>query len=487
MNIGTGTIVGLALLTLFGLAVLALWFKFRPRDFLLMAAVCFPVVWFSRLDLLPITVFGQHVPTHWFVMTGIIALTWPLGDRMTCAAVSPAFRRIATPLLVLALIMLVSILANGRDPQDALVGLRAMTFAILPFLTAWSVIRAIQFDEESLRRMVVMIYTIAVATGGLSVLSALAPQLFAGVLADPTSIDQETARGFTTMGGANTTGNVLACIACVASGCLLARYRRALSLAVLVLCFLGILTTLARAALLAFVIGQLFIFLRVAKGFGQRLAIFAAIGVFLLIPATYRLARDYDFSLERFLIWREGSADARQVAMGAAVRYGLSHPLLGGGWGLVYPYGRAALGTRDLPAVWYVGTEATPVVKPHTLYGVVLAETGVVGLIVLLVFLWRIWNALKPPDARLDPRGNGLAAGFRASFLCTAMIAVFQDDLFLLSKLAYVLYLTCFPGIIANAYSRWRIAAQSLAPSAQPCVPAVPPRVAAALPSTTIR
>lgn len=487
MNVDTGTIVGVALLALLAIAVLALWFKFGPRDFLLMAAVCFPVVWFSRLDQLPISVFGQHVPAHWFVLIGVLVLIGPLGDRTTRAAIGPAFWRIAVPLIALALIMFVSILANGRDPQDVAVGLRAMLFALLPFFAAWVVVRAVRFDEDSLRRLVLMIYAIAGVTAGLSVLSALAPQLFAGVLADPTSPDPDSARGFTTLGGANTTGNVLACVACVASGCVLAKYRRALSVGVLVLCFLGVLTTLARAALLAFVVSQLYIFLRIAKGFGQRVAMFAAIAVFLLAPAAYRLAKDYEYSFERFFIWQEGSADARRIAMEAAVQYGLSHPLLGGGWGLVYPYGRAALGTRDLPNVWYVGTMATPVVKPHTLYGVVLAETGVVGLVLLLWFLWRIWGVLRPPDARRDPRGNGLVVGFRASFLCVAMIALFQDDLFLLSKLAYVLYLTVLPGILASAYSRWGANTPSLLSAKQPGALAIQVQAAPPLQSLTIR
>jgi hypothetical protein len=467
MNIGTGTIVGLALLALAAIAVLALWFRFGPRDFLLMAAVCFPVVWFSRLDVLPIMFLGQHIPSHWLVMVGIIALTWPLGDRMTRAATWPSFRRITTPLFVLALLMFVSVLANGRGVGDLLVGLRAMTFALLPFFTAWSVIRAIRFDEDSIRRMNLMLFIVAAITAGLSVVSALAPQVFAGVLADPL-VERETARGFTTLYGANTTGTALACIACVASGSLLAGHRRVLSAGALVLCFLGILTTLARAAMLAFFISQAYVFLRVTRGFGRRLAIFAAMAVFLLGPAAYRLTRDYGYSLRRLVILQESSAEARRVAMGAAFHYGLAHPFTGGGWGLLYPYGRAALGTRDLPSVWYVGNIATPVVKPHTLYGIVIAEVGVVGLVVLLLFLWRIWQALKPPNAAVEPRGNGLVAGYRACLLCMALTAVFQDDLFLLSKLAYVLYLASLTGVMANAYVHARSAARQ---TVQPAVP----------------
>lgn len=488
MNIGTGTIVGLALLALAAMAVLALWFRFRPRDFLLMAAVCFPVVWFSRLDHVPLMVVGQHVPLHWLVLVGVTVLAWPFADRRTAAAAGPMFRRVLGPLAVLVVVMFISILANARGTQDILLGMRALMFVILPIVAAWRVIQSIPLDEEALKRVVLMLFMIAALTAGLSVVSALTPKIFITLLATSETAEQESARGFTTLGGANTTGTALACVACVASGCVLAGYRRTLSLAMLVLCFLGIVTTLARAAMLAFVLSQAYVFLRLTKGFARRLALFAAIGLFLLVPATYRLARDYSYSLERFLVLHEDSAVARRVALEAAFRYGLDHPVVGGGWGLLYPYGRAVMATRDLPSVWYVGNIATPVVKPHTLYGVVFAETGLIGLLLLLLYFWRIWNALSPPDPRLDQRGNGLVAGFRASFICIAIIAFFQDDLFLLSKLAYVLYLASLTGIVAKAYCQVRIRARSPAWAAGATgTSAVMPVTANLPPSLTIR
>jgi O-antigen ligase len=248
---------------------------------------------------------------------------------------------------------------------------------------------------------------------------------------------------------------VILLVAAVAAGNLISRVRPALSAIVLALCFLGLLTTLARAALLAFLLVILFLLARRAPGRVRRAVALGGVALFVLIPIAWKLSQS--FSLERFVLGvggaRDTSVESRRTSLETAVRYGVEHPVLGGGWGLLYPWARTVRIVKDLPRVWYVDGRPS-LVKPHNLFALVLAESGLLALAALLVFLWQIWRALRPPDARLDPRGSGIVSGYRAAFLGFVFMSCFQDDLFIASKASFLLYLVFFTGILTAAYYR---------------------------------
>ncbi len=467
------TVLGLA-----GIAALVLILRFHAPDVILLLAALFPIAWMSRLDYVPVFVLGPHIPMHWFALAGLTVALLPFGDPHSSRALRRAIGPVLGPFAFLLLTMLMSVIANASGPEGVLMGLRAMVFTILPFPAAWVVVRTLRFEPEQFARAALVFSAVGLAVGVLAILSAIAPHLFAGVLQTTWKVEQEGGRAFTTLGGANTTGAVLAVVGCVASGMLLAGRQRAAAALGLAVSFGGILASVARAVLLAFIAAHLYLYGRPTKGLGRRLALLIALLAIIVVPVFNKLQAN--LKLERLRTIADNSASVRVIAMDAAVRFGLANPVFGGGWGIVYPYARTVAGVQDLPRIWYVGEISTPLVKPHSLFAIMLAECGLPGLLALCFFFWRWWQALRPPPARLDLQGNSVVAGYRAAFICIVIIAVFQDDLFIISKLAFLLYLPLFCGALASQYYRAAATAAAPAPVDIATLP-VELRVAAAL------
>jgi hypothetical protein len=189
---------------------------------------------------------------------------------------------------------------------------------------------------------------------------------------------------------------------------------------------------------------------------GRRSVVPLAAAALVLTPAALGLSRSY--SLERLVSDVPGqpmgrSIEARSMSMKAALYFGMNHPWLGGGWGLVYPYARDdPLGQGRVQLVYLDGHPSFT--KPHTLLGLIFAEGGFPALILLGLYFWGTWKCLEPPDVAVSRFGFGVVVGTRAGLLSFAAMCVVQDTVFTTTKLALYYYLFMFLGMAVSAYYR---------------------------------
>ena len=459
--IGT-TIIGV----LVAAVVLVVAFGYRLSDLAYLAAAMLPLVWLNRFNLYSITVGESTIVLLWAAFGLVTAAGLLFGNRRTALAIRAPTRKVGTALAVLIGLMVLSNLANSGDAADAIRGVVAILFVVLPYFAAMAVARWCRFDERSVQRAIFSLCLAGNFLAVLGILTALFPGTFRFI-----GTEQETfvqTRAYSPLGGANGTGMILLMFYCVAFGQVLANRQRVFSAVTLALCFLGLLTTLARAALLAFILVNLFLLVCQRRGIGQRFIIVSAVGLVLLVPLAYKLGQRY--SLQRLDLTPTGLKDAarggRGQTMWTSLQYGMEHFVLGGGWGLVY----------DLPRIRYhyrPGSEERTfsldgrfsLTTPHSLPALVFVESGGLALLALLFFLWRMWTALAPPDPGVCPHGAAVVQGFRASVLGFFLASVFQDNLFLVDKVAYCYYLIFFTGVVAtvcyNTVAQGRLVAQT--------------------------
>lgn len=450
--------------------LVALLLGYRARDFLLLGAVLLPPLYPSRLDLNDLTIAGTTFTLILGVMFAIPAIFFWMGFYSdTRRLASPAMRGILISLTALLAVFALSITVHVGGVPDIIRGFHALCLVVAPFAAAWTVIRALRVDPTTVGRIGVAFFVGGVVISIFSIITALAPWMLAGIVASEKT-EAETGRAFTPVGGPAGTAICLLLVYCLATGFFMARRYRALSFAVLALCFVGMLTTLARAAALVFVVANAYLFLRYWRGMGRRLAILAAIGMCAVVPLTIVLSQRY--SLERLSpigspTATDYSIRLRAESLKTAIWLGTNNLALGGGWGLVYPMARAHIELRHALRPYYFEGHITAI-KPHNLYALVFAEGGAVALLLLLVFFWRLWRALRPPDAAVDPQGHSIVHGFRAGLLSFIVISAMQDHLFLTVKMAFFFYLFVFAGLVINSYYRARAAGGAAVPGYAP-------------------
>lgn len=431
-------------------------YGFQGSDFLFLAANILPLFWLSRFDSIYILFEDSPFILPFGVLGVVIFILIWFFNPQTKLLMRPATKRVLLLFFVLIFLFSFSILFHSKDSIDYTRGIQALCFVILPFMAAFSVVRCCSIDIISLERALLAFLIGGMFIAFLSVSSAVAPGLYRGIVT--TYVTQlERGRSFTTVGGPSGTAMYLMLIYCLASGQIIAKHRRLLSVCVLVLSFLGILVTQARAVLPVFVLVNIYLYFWHLRGLGRRMLLFLLLLGFLLLPTTYFLNKR--FPLTRFLVWgtysEEGSHSlvARKESIRVAMKYGLKHPALGGGLGLVYnkPRRILVLGPEESKKPIYL--EGLPTsAKPHSLFALAFAEGGLGALIVLLLLFHVIWKATKPPDSSLDPYGNGITRGYRAGFLSFFLICIVQDHLFMTHKLPFLFYLFAFMGVATSAF-----------------------------------
>ncbi|UCC29048.1 MAG: O-antigen ligase family protein [Phycisphaerales bacterium] len=450
-------------------------FGARGTGLLFFAAAVFPAVWLSRFDRYSLDYGDMPFSLTWGVLASVFLLLILFGNPQTRRLLS-SFSMGALPILALLLaVFAASTLANRHSDEDVIRGFHASLFVVLPPLAAWAVIRACKIDESTLPRLVGALLFVGAFVSLLAVLTAISPGAFSFIVTTYKT-EADVGRAFSPIGGPSGTAMCLLMVYCLAVGQFLTGRRRGLALFVLALCFLGLLATLARAVLLAFLVVNVYLWARHWRGLGRRMTGFVLVGLTVLVPLGYGLSQV--FSLERFgsgiIDGAPGaSLETRSDSLVAAVRYGAQHPALGGGWGLVYTWPRESHGLgRVVPrGIRLDGYPSAP--KPHSLFALVFAEGGVIAFLVLMVFCWQLSRGLKPLDATASPVGHSLVHGFRAGFLSFMVMCVVQDHLFLTSKIAFFFYLFILTGIAVGAHYR-RTVVPAL-PAAQPATSGAPP------------
>lgn len=436
--------------------VVRILYGFQGSDFLFLAANILPLFWLARFDSIYILYGDSPFILPFGILGLVIFLFIWFANSETRFLMRTATKRILVLFLVLICLFSFSILFHSQDSIDYTRGIHALCFVILPFIAAFSVVRCCSVDIMHLERALLTFLIGGLFIAFLSVSSAVAPGLYRGIVT--TYVTQvERGRSFTTVGGPSGTAMYLMLIYCLASGQIIAKHRRLLSVCVLVLSFLGILVTQARVVLPVFVLVNVYLYFGHLRGLGRRMLLFLLLLGFLLLPTTYFLNKR--FPLTRFLVWgkysEEGSRSliARTESIQAAMRYGFKHAALGGGLGLVYDKPRRILVLGPAEAAKPIYLEGLPTsAKPHSLFALTFAEGGLGALIILLLLFYVIWKATKPPDPSLEPYGNGITRGYRAGFLSFFLICIVQDHLFMTHKLPFLFYLFVFMGIATSAF-----------------------------------
>ncbi|NIR01875.1 MAG: hypothetical protein GTN78_17055, partial [Gemmatimonadales bacterium] len=99
----------------------------------------------------------------------------------------------------------------------------------------------------------------------------------------------------------------------------------------------------------------------------------------------------------------------RTLTLKACLYYGMKHPLLGGGWGLIYPKPRVHFGYEEGVRERVFDLEGhASLATPHSLPALVLVESGWFALLAFGLFVWTMWKALALPDPRVCPRGTAI-------------------------------------------------------------------------------
>lgn len=446
-------IISACLISIGTIFALYIFWGFRWRDLLFFAALMLPNVWLSRFELhfweaAPGIPFGMT----WFVFAGIGFIFILLGYHETrLLFMNASFKLILLMLLLLMVLSLSSVVGAG-EAVELVRGFHALCFIIVPFFAAYFIVRSCSIDNHYVSCSILSFYIMGLFLGSLSLLTAFAPGLFGGFVGTyKTATD--VGRSFAPIGGPSVVSMCLMLVYFIALGQLMAKRLRILSTIVLAICFVGILTSQARAALFAFILSNLYFFGRYFSGFGRRILILLIIGSIILTPLTYFVNKKY--SLERFTRIGAGEQDksltTRAESFKTAAKYGTRRFAFGGGWGHVYTSARVVYALAGTPETIYLdGMESA--FKPHSLFALVYAESGGLALVVLVLFFLAGWKALKPPDYHVYPYANNVVHGLRSGFLSFSLMCVAQDHLFLTTKLPLLFYLFLFMAVGINSY-----------------------------------
>lgn len=450
----TQTLVILALAASFViLVVLVACCGYRTSNVMFLGVGVLPVVWLSRLHEYLITIGESTFVLLWGVFAIIVLLGWITGSRETHQLLRQSSRGVVLSLSVLVGLMVLSSALNSHNGNDIIRGINAVIFVVLPFLAAAAAARWCRIDEAGIQRAVLALLLAGNVLAVMSIVTAIAPGAVKGLGVGVSYRAYGYSRGYSPLGGANGTGMALVMTYCLAFGQLLAGKQRLLSATTVVLSFVALLTTLARGALVGFVVANAFLVFWQWRGLARRLMVASVLGVFLLIPLAYKLNQHY--TLERL---NPGSVQTLGVAstagrletMKASMHYGLHHLALGGGWGLVYdkPRIRYAYSPGSADRTFLLG-DYMSLTTPHSLPALVFVESGALALLVLGWFAWSMWRALRVRNPELIPHGAALVHGFRAGILGFMVVSLVQDNLFLSDRLAFCYYLYFFTGLAA--------------------------------------
>lgn len=413
----------------------------------------FPVVWLNRFDLHYLTITSTPFYLIWGVLISFFLVFVWFGNKFTSGLLASSTFKLGILFFLLITFFVAGILFNSETDRDLIRGFHAICYVVFPLGVMWAVVRCCTIDEERIQHAIEALLIMGGLVGLMAIATALAPGIFRGLISTyKTTL--VSGRAFTPLGGPSATAMCLLPVYCLSVGQLMAKKKPLFNIIIISLCFLGILSTLARAVILSFVIANIYLFSRYRQGLVRRMVVLGLLSSLVLIPLLYGMSSV--FSLERFTtgdIRSNQSITARVASLKAATIYGLKHPILGGGWGLVYTESRTNTVTGGSPRMTYLDGYITAS-KPHSLFALVFAEAGVISLTILLLIFWQFWSGMRPPKMHLHSEGHTIAHSFRSGFLGFTVMCIMQDHLFLTNKISLFFYLFAFLGIAVCTYYR---------------------------------
>lgn len=419
----------------------------RPKTMFGISVLLFPLAWLNRFDLNFVIVADRPWALSWGVLTTILGVLFILSIGMGKTGRSARNINIAFAVFCLALLFSSVLSSSGLD--DIIQSVHATAFIAIPFLVGTHAVRVAVTDEHDLDHMLLAVAVIGMCFGVMALVTAIAPGFFSWLITTYKT-ELETGRAFTPIGGASATGMSLLLTYSLGTGMLLGGYRRRLGIAIMIVSFLGILATLARAVLLAFAIANAFLFFGQIRNLFRHVGIAIIMCVLVIVPSVLVLSHYY--SLDRFTAFRtEGSRTAREQSMLAAMHYGWHRPVVGGGWGRVYSEARQkahsgfAQRSMVLDGRWTTS-------KPHSLFPLIFAEAGFPSLLTSIVFFGTMFMMLKPKRAPSVTPYHYLAHGFRGGALGFTVMCVFQDHLATGVKLGLLFYAFVGLGLAAASF-----------------------------------
>lgn len=432
---------------------LYVFFRFRGSDYLIIVFLFFPVVWLNRLDLHYITLSSTPFYLIWGVLISFtLVLVW-FGNKFTSGLLSSFTFKLGILFFLLITFFVAGILLYAETDNDLIRGFHAICYVILPLIAMWSVVRCCSIDEERIQHAIEAFLIMGGIVGLMAITTALAPSLFRGIISTYKTT-QTIGRAFTPLGGPSATAMCLLPVYCLSVGQLMMKRKPLFNILIISICFLGILSTLARAVILSFIITNIYLFSRYRQGWLRRMVVLSLLSSLVLLPLLYGLGSV--FSLDRLTSGdarSNHSISARVASLKAATIYGLKHPILGGGWGLVYPESRTSLNSIGSRRMTYLEGHITAS-KPHSLFALVFAESGAVSLTILILIFWQFWRGMRPPEIHIHSDGHTIAHSFRSGFLAFIAMCTMQDHLFLTNKIPLFFYLFAFLGIAACTFYR---------------------------------
>jgi len=376
------------------------------RDLLVLGMLAYPVLFLGRFGVLVYFFFlGKPYLGFEILAGGMFALFMvvPLGRRGSGTYTRLGLAKPAMALTLLGLVGLFSAMVH----RPGLDGLGAFLMAVSrwawPLMVVWAGIRTIPWHPQShdrLRMSFVLVY--GVLTPLIMVTSALFTQELAGIMEWGDKYTHAGvagfARGWSPLGSTISSGFLVLgayafCLAQMLRGRNSLFYGVAALLSILAIGF-----TLSRSVLAAFVFVNVFMLRGLLRRYMVRIAKVAAAILLVAVPAVVFMAIRYDLS--RFVMLGGKSVRLRLSSLAAAFDVVAERPLLGHGMGVLYEVVRLPQGFAGINAMDTIVLGGHySALEPHNLYLLTLAETGVVGMILLLVayvaWYWRIRKARR--------------------------------------------------------------------------------------------
>jgi O-antigen ligase len=393
------------------------------------------------------------------VIAAITSISWPLGALLVLTVAS-AMPRLAATVIGLhlrpeevaigfvALALCWQALKKRRLPSlhlrtfdcflIAYVGINFFTSAVTspqPHLTMrWAVLNAIVVspyflvhlmttDESRLRRAFHLLLWVGAAESAFGILCFLSNRLF------QTSLGVEAAQygaipgTYGTQYEANLFGSYTACCAIMFLSCFIfgARSRRAGYGLGLAITMLGALISLARSVLLALPVAALFvIWVAIRRGQFRLRRLVPLTLVFALVllaigPFVLGFVRERFSSLDPTELGSDATTLTRIVQMAVAAEDVQTHPVLGTGtasFQLFFDWDDYIPGMQgDSDAGGWVGN--TPLRILH--------DTGLVGLVIFLMFLWSLARAVRKAVRKAEHQTRTVLVALSAGLLLYAI------------------------------------------------------------------
>lgn len=397
--------------------------RYGFRDFLFLAYLLTPVFFLTRFNRMVLVPFlGKYYQGFDFVL-----LLWIMIFAFVGLA-SPRVRTrmgLAGPMVFIALFIVWAMLAAlAVEPSAAGVGkmLFAHTRWCLPLLATYLAFRSLPTDLASYRRAET---SFIIAFGVLIALILLGTSLGADSIGAKLGWQRIRTgstgftRAWTPVGTSITSGFLIAGAYMLVLPRLLhgkaARYIFVATLDIVAVVF-----SLARSVVLALILFHLLIGRTSLRKYAGKILIAGCVLLLVNVVVLVALSRFYSF--DRLVSKVEDSTQARMSSVLAASEAGMSNPLTGYGYGLLYVDVRDRILSlnRDKQEhnTMVIGNRSSAL-EPHNMYLLAFAETGFPGLLLFAMF-WLLWlRRLKQNKAiaAVHPDLHTVASVHHAIFL----------------------------------------------------------------------